>query len=120
MSRMACLMAGMLGCGGGPPILFERVRPCGQVVSQRQQRPNADSETFLNGIMSLLKRFPRRSVIDRGIDRRRPSGSLTTTNFGPRADLKPTRGSTSPKQPMAARNNAHSRDQTINNGAIVC
>ena len=21
-SRMACLMAGMLGCGGGPPILF--------------------------------------------------------------------------------------------------
>jgi hypothetical protein len=21
-SRMACLMAGMLGCGGGPPLLF--------------------------------------------------------------------------------------------------
>jgi hypothetical protein len=22
MSRMACLIGGMLGCGGGPPILF--------------------------------------------------------------------------------------------------
>jgi hypothetical protein len=39
-----------------------------------------------------------KSVIDLGMDRSRPSGSRTITNFGPRADLTAITGRTSPKR----------------------
>ena len=49
--------------------------------------------------LTCVKGSAARFVIDRGIDRLRPSGNRTMTNFGPRADLSPTIGSTWPKSP---------------------
>src|SRR5271167_739218 len=49
--------------------------------------------------LTCVKGSAARFVIDRGIDRLRPSGNRTMTNFGPRADLSPRIGSTWPKSP---------------------
>ena len=57
--------------------LFERGRPRGQEMRQRQQRPHADPQTSSFGSALPAEDSTAKSVIDLGIDRERPSGRRT-------------------------------------------
>ena len=64
---------------------------------------NGSSVRTLIRLLSMESRLCEKgslakSVIDLGMDRRRPSGSRTMTNFGPRADLIAISGRTSSKR----------------------
>jgi hypothetical protein len=71
-------------------------------LAARKDANGSSVRTLIRLLSSMESRLCEKgsfakSVIDLGMDRRRPSGSRTTTNFGPRADLVAISGRTSPK-----------------------
>jgi hypothetical protein len=78
---MACLMAGMLGCGGGPPTLFSRPaalrRRASVVDSQSIKAPAAEKR----GFDADKKIVGRKRHIVADTDGRLLMDSLTTANI---------------------------------------
>ena len=98
---------------------FQRGRPCGQKVRQRQQRPHADPKTLFNGIMNLRKRF-RRQIRNRSWNRSSAAiGQPHHDEFWASRGSQPHDRKDLAKQPMAPRDNPHFGHQSIDNGGIL-
>ena len=98
---------------------FQRGRPCGQKVRQRQQRPHADPKTLFNGIMNLRKRF-RRQIRNRSWNRSSTAiGQPHHDEFWASRGSQPHDRKDLAKQPMAPRDNPHFGHQSIDNGGIL-
>src|ERR1700685_348025 len=107
------------GSGAFIANLFQRGRPCGQKVRQRQQRPHADPKALFNGIINLRKRF-RRQIRNRSWNRSSPAiGQPHHDELWAWSASTPHYRKILAKKPMAPRHNPYFGHQSIDNGGIL-